>query len=196
MIGNLAALCVLFLSAVPALAQSEWVDSAPKLQFSMDQIALPAAPKSRVENAAPAGNEAIDGYISLWFQKCAGEVCDTAQPLLVNNPLSFSLIPPAQPGTFSADKKPASFVLDSSTTLKAVVDMYALCPHGAQIAEGACLSLYYRPQITLSGDTEAHCTASLNPADAIPFPVMTCAGRSKKYPEYRIGVSLHRAQLK
>lgn len=185
----LAAACVL-----PVRAQSEWVDSVPSLQFSLDQISLPPAPKT--ESAMPVSSSSMEGYISLWIQKCAGESCDTAQPLLINSALSFNLLPPNQPGSFSVDKKPASFILDSSTTLKAVVDMYALCPHGAQIVDGACLSLYYRPQITLSGDAEAHCTASLNPADAFPFPVMTCAGRSKKYPAYRIGVSLHRALLK
>ena len=150
-------------------------------------VLLPAAP---AVYAADGGRD-FAGYLSFWTQDCRSASCSLPKPVSLNRPVSFPLGLPSAPGEASAATAREVLWPDADSPLYADLAVYAVCPYvPARRAGGACAGLYYQVQLTLSGAAESFCSAALNEGDALPWPVMTCGGRS--VPGTRLGVTLHR----
>lgn len=135
---------------------------------------------------APAGVAAFSGYASAWRRDGGG----LPRPLEANRPVRRDLALPAGPGRAASAVERLVF----SGGLDATVRLFAVCPHGPD-AGSPCPGLYYQVQLELSGAAEGFCSASLNGQDALPFPVLQCAGREKGAPGSWLGVTLHRTPL-
>ncbi|HXT01240.1 MAG TPA: hypothetical protein VN915_11230 [Elusimicrobiota bacterium] len=141
-----------------------------------------------------AGASALDfsGFVSSWKQDCtdgcalpAGEESGAA---------SFAVDEPMNPGEARIGKFSRTYAFKTGETVSADFTVYFVCPRGAKGEPGvdSCPSRYLQVQAVLTGDARAFCAASLNPADAHPFPVMMCAGENRRRPGERLGVSLSR----
>lgn len=132
---------------------------------------------------APDGVARFSGYVSSWRRK------DGGLPAAVqgNVPFDRSLALPGAPGQATTATERLSF----AGGLEAAVRLYAVCPHGPP-AGSPCPGLYYQVQLELSGAASGFCSASLNGGDALPLPVLQCAGRERGVPGSWLGVTLHR----
>lgn len=135
---------------------------------------------------APDGVAAFSGYASAWRREGGG----LPRPVETNRAVSRALALPAGPGRAASAVERVSF----AGGLDAAVRLFAVCPHGPP-GGSPCPGLYYQVQLELSGAAEGFCSASLNGGDALPFPVLQCAGPEKGAPGSWLGVTLHRAPL-
>jgi hypothetical protein len=141
--------------------------------------------------ARPAAAQEFSGWFSAWTQDCRGASCSLPAPFALNRSARLDLTPPSSPGEAASASVSEKFHIDGAE-FTAHLAVYAVCPYVAAGARpgAACPGLYYQAQLTLSGPAEAFCSAALNSADALPWPVLTCAGRLS--PGRRAGVTLHR----
>lgn len=149
-------------------------------------LATAPAPKLEGVPLANAGEARFTGFASVWRRPDGG----LPRPVQSNVAVDQTLKLPGGPGQATA----AAQTLRLAGGLTADVRLYAVCPHGPP-AGSPCPGLYYQVQLELSGAAEGFCSASLNGADALPFPVLQCAGREKGAPGSWLGVTLHRAPL-
>ena len=150
---------------------------------------LAAAPVATppVEGVVVAADAArFSGFASAWRRSDGG----LPRPVQANVVVDRTLALPGGPGQATT----ATERLSLAEGLKAAVRLYAVCPHGPP-AGSPCPGLYYQVQLELSGAAEGFCSASLNGGDALPFPVLQCAGREKGVPGSWLGVTLHRLPL-
>lgn len=148
--------------------------------------------------AAGAANAAaldFSGFASSWKQDCTDGCAPPAGA--AGEAAAFSLDVPMSPGEARVARFEKDFVFPTGEKISAAFTIYYVCPRGAAPAPGAdsCPSRYLQVQAALSGDARAFCAASLNPADAHPFPVMMCAGENLRRPGERLGVSLSRESV-
>lgn len=146
---------------------------------------------------ASASASALDfsGFLSSWRQDCTnGCALPAGQE---SGAASFSVDEPMNPGEARIGKFSRTFAFETGEKVQAAFTVYFLCPRGAKGQPGvdSCPSRYVQVQAVLSGDARAFCAASLNPADAHPFPVMMCAGENLRRPGERLGVSLSREDV-
>lgn len=174
-------------------------------------------PGSAVRLGPPAGYRPakassgvhLRGFVSSWVQDCASG-CGLPAGVEKNDPVSAELALPEAPGTFTKADFVRRFKFEGfAEPLVLAAAVYAICPQGAQAPGGTrhvsnsaalyfakqsagCPGRYFQVQAALSGAAGALCGASLNEADAVPFPVLTCGAPagSKK-----IGITLHRIPL-
>ena len=148
-------------------------------------------------SCAAANAAALDfsGFVSSWKQDCtngcalpAGEESAAA---------AFKADEPMNPGEVRVAKFERAFAFATGEKMKAAFTVYFVCPRGAADEPGvdSCPSRYLQVQAVLTGDARAFCAASLNLADARPFPVMMCAGENLRRPGERLGVSLSREDV-
>lgn len=135
---------------------------------------------------APDATARFMGFASAWRRPDGGIPRAVEQNVVVDRSLAL----PGGPGQAVTVTERLSF----AGGLEAAVRLYAVCPHGPP-AGSPCPGLYYQVQLELSGAAEGFCSASLNGADALPFPVLQCAGREKGVPGSWLGVTLHRTRL-
>lgn len=134
-----------------------------------------------------ASDEArFTGFASAWRRSDGG----LPRPVRANVAVDRTLALPGGPGRASTAVEHVSF----EGGLEAAVRLYAVCPHGPP-GGSPCPGLYYQVQLELAGAAEGFCSASLNGDDALPFPVLQCAGREKAAPGSWLGVTLHRTPL-
>lgn len=155
---------------------------------------LLVAPLAAARAAAPAAVLEFSGFVSAWRQDCTNG-CALPAGSGPSEAAAFTLDVPMNPGEARTAKFEREFVLaPTGERIKASVTVYFLCPRGAKSDPGgdSCPSRYVQAQVVLTGDARAFCAASLNPADAHPFPVMMCAGENLRRPGERLGVSLSR----
>lgn len=151
-------------------------------------LALPAAaqvPDLPAGAPAPGAPLVFAGYLSTW-EKAPGGV---PAPLVSDEPVRLTLTPPSRPGEASSAR-----VVRTLGDLTALVELYAVCPHGPPAPAGPCTGLYFSFQLELSGRAAASCASSLNFADAYPFPVLVCGGPSAG--GLRAGLTAHRRPLR
>lgn len=143
--------------------------------------------------SAAASSVDFTGFVTPWRQACAAS-CGLPAGAGPAAAVTFSLVVPDSPGAVSVAKAERSFVVGpGGETLKAVVTAYFVCPRDARPVPGdPCPTRFVQAQVALSGAAGAFCGASLNPADAWPFPVLMCAGEVPARPGERLGVSLSR----
>jgi hypothetical protein len=181
-ISALALLLTLPLHLAPLRAQEP----------ALEQAAPTAGPDVRFEATAVSAGQSVfgfSGFVSSWQKNAALPV-----PVERNIPVSFVLPAVNQPGTFRVFRR--SFNLTFGQELaSAELAVYAICPQNGVVENGVCKTRYFQVQLELSGAVNAFCSASLNGADAIPFPVMTCAGRSAADSRTKFGITLHRDKL-
>jgi hypothetical protein len=136
------------------------------------------------------------GHVSSWKQDCTDGCAPPAGS--ESAAAAFQVDVPMNPGEIHIAKFDRTFVFASGEKISAAFTVYFLCPRDAAAEPGAdpCPSRYLQVQAALTGDARAFCAASLNPADAHPFPVMMCAGENLRRPGERLGVSLSRKDLK
>lgn len=136
----------------------------------------------------------FSGFLAPWTQDCANG-CGVPAVSGAAEAAAFRLDMPMNPGEVRVTRfqKDLTFT-PGGEKVTAAVTMYFLCPRGAKPAPGvdSCPSRYVQAQVVLTGDARAFCAASLNPADAHPFPVLMCAGENLRQPGERLGVSLSR----
>lgn len=135
---------------------------------------------------APDGVARFTGYASAWRRPAAG----LPVPVQANVAVDRALALPDGPGRVATATERLSF----TGGLEAAVRLFAVCPHGPP-GGSPCPGLYYQVQLELSGAAEGFCSASINGDDALPFPVLQCAGREKAAPGSWLGVTLHRTPL-
>lgn len=145
-----------------------------------------ATPPLKGVVVAPDGVARFSGYASAWRRADGG----LPRPLQANAPVDRALALPGGPGQATT----ATERLELAGGLAATVRLYAVCPHGPP-SGSPCAGLYYQVQLELSGAAEGFCSASLNGDDALPFPVLQCAGRERGVPGSWLGVTLHRTPL-
>ena len=134
-----------------------------------------------------ASDEArFSGFATAWTRAEGG----LPRPVQTNAPVDAALKLPGAPGQAASATRTLSF----RSGLEASVRFFAVCPHGPA-AGTPCPGLYYQVQLELSGAADGFCSASLNGDDALPFPVLQCAGRTKADPAVWLGVTLHRIRL-
>ena len=133
----------------------------------------------------------FSGYLSAWTQDCSAETCRPPVPAAVNKPVSFILSPVNQPGTFRSVQRRETFSI-SGKVLQADISVFTVCPAYSPVTNGICELMYFQAQAEVSGAAQAYCTGSLNTADAIPFPVMTCAGKALGDNTLKLGITRHR----
>jgi hypothetical protein len=146
--------------------------------------------------AAPAAALDFSGHVSSWRQDCTN---GCAPPVgAAGEPASFAVDVPMNPGEARVAKFNKTFAFDSGEKILASFTVYYVCPAdaAAKPGEDSCPSRYVQVQAVLSGDAKAFCAASLNPADAHPFPVMMCAGENLRRPGERLGISLSRRDVR
>jgi hypothetical protein len=149
--------------------------------------------------AAGAANAAamdFAGYVSSWKQDCTNGCALPAGS--ESGAAAFKADVPMNPGEVRVAKFSRNFVFASGEKISAAFTVYFLCPRDAEAKPGedSCPSRYLQVQAVLTGDARAFCAASLNPADAHPFPVMMCAGENLRRPGERLGVSLSRQDVR
>lgn len=147
--------------------------------------------------AAGAANAAaldFNGFLSSWKQDCTNG-CALPEGA-GSEAAAFKLDVPMNPGEARVAKFEKTFVFKTGEKVAAAFTVYYVCPRNAsQSGSDACPTRYLQVQAALSGDARAFCAASLNPADAHPFPVMMCAGENLRRPGERLGVSLSRENV-
>ena len=141
------------------------------------------APALKGVAVAPDGAARFTGFASAWRRPEGG----LPRAVHTNVPVDRTLALPGAPGQATTATERLSF----AGGLEAAVRLYAVCPHGPP-AGSPCPGLYYQVQLELSGAAEGFCSASLSGDDALPFPVLQCAGREKSAPGSWLGVTLHR----
>ncbi len=148
-------------------------------------------------SAGAANAAALDfaGFVSSWKQDCTNGCALPAGE--GSAPASFKADEPMSPGEVHVAKFERAFEYSTGEKVTAAFTVYFLCPRGAANEPGvdSCASRYLQVQAVLTGDARAFCAASLNPADAHPFPVMMCAGENLRRPGERLGVSLSRQDV-
>jgi hypothetical protein len=148
--------------------------------------------------AGAANADALDfsGFVSSWRQDCANGCALPAGG--ESAAAAFSVDVPMNPGEARVAKFDRTFVFAAGEKVAAAFTVYYLCPRDAAAEPGgdSCPARYLQVQAVLSGDARAFCAASLNPADAHPFPVMMCAGENLRRPGERLGVSLSRRNVR
>ena len=137
-----------------------------------------------------AGEARFAGYASVWRREGGG----LPRGLSTNRPLDAALALPAAPGQAISASRDFDTPVGRGAPLKTTLRLFAVCPHGPE-GGSPCPGLFYQVQLELSGAAEGFCSASLNGADALPFPVLQCAGREKADPKAWLGVTLHRTAL-
>lgn len=155
--------------------------------------ALFLTPSSRAQDSGAAVAQ-FSGYISSWRQDCAGD-CGLPIAFSSSIPVTFDLNIPLKPGEVVSIKRRLSLDLPDKKKMGVEISFYAVCPKSEAAPQNYCPGLYYQAQARLSGETEAFCGVSLNKADAVPFPVLMCAGGDKSHPGRSIGITLHRELL-
>lgn len=145
----------------------------------------PAPPVTGVTLGAD-GTARFLGYASAWRRADGG----LPRPVQANVPVDRTLALPGGPGQATSVTERVAFAGGLTGTLR----LFAVCPHGPP-AGLPCPGLYYQVQVELAGAAQGFCSASLNGADALPFPVLQCAGREAAVPGSWLGVTLHRAPL-
>ena len=148
--------------------------------------------------AGAANAAALDfaGFVSSWKQDCTNGCALPAAG--ESEAAAFKVDVPMNPGEARIAKFSKNFVFASGEKVSAAFTVYYLCPRDAVSSPGedSCPSRYVQVQAVLTGDARAFCAASLNPADAHPFPVMMCAGENLRRPGERLGVSLSRKDVR
>jgi hypothetical protein len=145
--------------------------------------------------AANAAAMDFNGFVSSWKQDCAN---GCALPAAGDSQAAaFKVDVPMNPGEARVAKFEKTFAFATGEKVTAAFTVYFLCPRDAEAEPGAdsCPARYLQVQAVLSGDARAFCAASLNPADAHPFPVMMCAGENLRRAGERLGVSLTRKDV-
>lgn len=137
------------------------------------------------------GDYKFSGYLSAWTQDCSAGTCRPPVPFSVNKPVSFNLPTVNQPGTFRAAQHREVFSINGKA-LQADISVFTVCPAYSPVTNGICELMYFQAQAEVSGSAQAYCTASLNAADSVPFPVMTCAGKALDNSTVKLGITLHR----
>jgi hypothetical protein len=137
----------------------------------------------------------FSGYVSSWKQDCTDGCAPPAGAS--GGQAAFAVDVPMNPGEARVAKFEKSFAFESGEKIVADFTAYYVCPRDAAAKPGvdSCPARYVQMQVVLTGDARAFCAASLNPADAHPFPVMMCAGENLRRPGERLGVSLSRKDL-
>lgn len=135
---------------------------------------------------AEDGVARFSGFASSWRRADGG----LPRALQSNAVVDRRLALPGGPGQATT----ATERLELAGGLAAAVRLYAVCPHGTAVGS-PCPGLYYQVQLELSGAADGFCSASLNGDDALPFPVLQCAGRERGVPGSWLGVTLHRRPL-
>lgn len=164
------------------------------MRSQLSALVLLGALLAPARAAAPAAALEFSGFVSAWRQDCANG-CAVPESAAPGQDGAFRLDVPMNPGEARTAKFEREFVLTpSGERIKAVVTAYFICPRDAKPQPGvdSCPTRYVQVQAVLSGDARAFCGASLNPADAHPFPVMMCAGENLRRAGERLGVSLSR----
>lgn len=164
------------------------------MRRELTALLLLGAPLAAARAAAPAAVLEFSGFASAWRQDCSNG-CALPAGGGPSEAATFRLDVPMNPGEARSSKFEREFVLaPAGERIKASVTVYFICPRGAKPDPGndSCPSRYLQVQAVLTGDARAFCAASLNPADAHPFPVMMCAGENLRHPGERLGVSLSR----
>lgn len=147
--------------------------------------------------AAAANAAALDfsGFVSSWKQDCTNGCALPAGE--ESAPAAFSADEPMNPGEAHVGRFERTLAFKTGEKVLAAFTVYFVCPRGAVNRPGvdSCPQRYVQVQAVLTGDARAFCAASLNPADAHPFPVMMCAGENLRRPGERLGVSLSREDV-
>ena len=147
--------------------------------------------------AAAANAAALDfnGYISSWKQDCTNG-CALPAPS-ESGPASFKVDVPVNAGEARVAKFERTLAFETGEKVTAAFTIYFVCPRDAEPRPGddSCPTRYLQVQAVLTGDARAFCAASLNPADAHPFPVMMCAGENLRRVGERLGISLSRKNV-
>ena len=138
----------------------------------------------------------FSGYVSSWKQDCTSGCVPPVGSS--GEAAAFVVDVPTIPGEARVAKFEQTFVFVSGEKIRATFTVYYVCPADAmpELDGDACPARYVQVQAALTGDARAYCAASLNPADAHPFPVMMCAGENVRRPGERLGVTLSRKALK
>ena len=146
--------------------------------------------------SAPASALDFAGYVSSWKQDCTNGCAPPAGASV--EPAAFAADVPMNPGEARVAKFDKSFVFASGEKIRAAFTVYYVCPGDAvaKPGEDSCPTRYVQVQAVLTGDAKAFCAASLNPADAHPFPVMMCAGENLRRPGERLGIGLSRRDVR
>jgi hypothetical protein len=148
--------------------------------------------------AGAANAAALDfaGFVSSWKQDCTDGCALPAGG--ESGAAAFQVDVPMSPGEARVAKFDRTFAFASGEKVSAAFTVYYLCPRDAAGEPGGdpCPARFLQVQAVLTGDARAFCAASLNPADAHPFPVMMCAGENLRRPGERLGVSLSRRDVK
>lgn len=138
----------------------------------------------------------LTGFVSAWRQDCSG-AGECAVPVAVKSDeaVSVRLDVPSAPGEARTARVKKEYAFGANgEKVAATFTFYYLCPKDAvnDAWNDPCPTRYVQAQVALSGDARGFCAASLNPADAVPFPVLMCAGENARRPGERLGLSLHR----
>jgi hypothetical protein len=145
--------------------------------------------------AGPAAALDFSGHVSSWKQDCT----DGCAPPVGNESraAAFAVDVPINPGEARVSKFGETFAFPTGEKITASFTVYFVCPRdaAAKSGEDSCPARYLQVQAVLTGDARAFCAASLNPADAHPFPVMMCAGENLRRAGERLGVSLSRKDV-
>lgn len=153
--------------------------------------ASPAAPVPKTGAGAPIAPDGVarfEGFVSVW-RRSGG---DLPRPVVANLAVDAPLRLPAAPGQATTETRRLSADVGASKPLDVTLRFFAVCPHGS--ASGSpCPGLYYQVQSELSGAAQGFCSVSLNGGDALPFPILQCAGKEPSGPW--LGVVLHRVRL-
>lgn len=153
---------------------------------------------ARAQSPAPAAPSGLSGYVSAWRQECV-DSCGVPTAEGGSESAKAALTAPTRPGQAQSAVVEEDFAIAADATaaaerVHAKLTFYYVCPRGSA-ADADCPSRYVQVQIELTGGARAFCAASLNSADAFPFPVLMCAGDDARRPGGRLGVSLSRQTL-
>jgi hypothetical protein len=145
--------------------------------------------------AVPAVAMDFAGHVSSWKQDCADGCAPPAGSS--SQAAAFAVDVPMNPGEARVSKFGETFSFSTGEKITASFTVYFVCPRdaAAKPGEDSCPSRYLQIQAVLTGDARAFCAASLNTADAHPFPVMMCAGENLRRAGERLGVSLSRKDV-
>lgn len=155
------------------------------LLLSLSLAASAQVPEPPPGAPAPGAALVFAGYLSTW-EKVRGGI---PSALSSDEPVMLTLTPPSRPGEASSAR-----TVRTLGDITALIELYAVCPHGPAAPGGGCPGLYYSFQVELSGRAAAVCASSLNFADAYPFPVLVCAGPAS--PGITAGLTTHRRPLR
>jgi hypothetical protein len=145
-----------------------------------------------VSNAAALD---FNGFVSSWKQDCTNG-CALPTPGQ-SGAAAFKVDVPMNPGEARTAKFDRTFAFETGESVTASFTVFFVCPRDSKPRPGedSCPSRYLQVQAVLTGDARAFCAASLNTADAHPFPVMMCAGENLRRVGERLGISLSRKNV-